>query len=199
LDTYANDLILGTSCKVLAIWTEAHTSDVQVAVLVNAIVLQVADLLSSIHIEYLRTTIAASRDKATIMAETNAAYNALMREIVHKIDIKPTWHARVENGMPVFALALEMWWKLVRFEIGELVADAFKFGVRVLEVYCDLGVRVRWWGRTSDARRTWIRVGLVLLGSCRSAEAASTDARAFTWTWRSSGLGCLWTIPYVNR
>lgn len=120
------------------------------------------------------------------MAETNTAYNTLMRKIVHNINVKFSWHSRVKDRMPIVALSLEMWRELLWLKIGELVTDALEIGVCVLEVCRDLGVwvvvLVGRRCRARDARRTWIWVGLALLGSCWSAKATSIEAR-FTWAW----------------
>ena len=159
--------------------------------MVGAVVLQVANLLAAHDIEDLRAAIAARRDELTIMTEADAAHDALMRQIVHKIHIEPPRHARIEDRVPIFASALEMRWKLVRFEVRELVADALELGAGVLEVGSDLLVRVRRRRGTGDAGGTWIRVGGDLLGCGRPAKAAATETR-FTWSWRSCWLRWLW-------
>ena len=88
--TYANDLVFGTGCKVPPIWAEADASDVQIAILVRVIVLQMTDLLASVDIKDLRAAIAASGNKSTIVAEANAADHALMREIMDELDVEST-------------------------------------------------------------------------------------------------------------
>ena len=59
LATHANNLVLSTGREEPAIRAEADTSDVQIAILIRAVVLQVADLLPTLHIENLCAAIAA--------------------------------------------------------------------------------------------------------------------------------------------
>ena len=122
------------------------------------------DLFAGGNVKDLCAAVAASSHESPVMTEPNAANHALVRKIVHEIDIKSTMHTWIEHCMPVLALTLEMRRELVRLEIGQLVADAFEVCVSILEIWCELRVAGRW-GRTCDAWRTWIWVGLALLRS----------------------------------
>ena len=150
-----------------------------------------AHLLPSVHIKDLRAAIATSCDISPVHTESHTADHTLMREVVHEIDIEPAMHTWVKDCMPVIALALKVRWELVRLEIGELVADPFEIGVRVLEIGCDLGVGVRRRCRATKAWGTWIRVGLTILRSGGAAEATGAE-RWFTWAGRDRWLWRLW-------
>ena len=156
-----------------------------------------ANLLSSVDIKNLRTAVAPRRYESAVMAEANAAHHALVCEIVHEVNIKPAWHAWVENCVPVLALALEVRWELVRLEIRQLISDAVKVRVGVLEVCGDLSIRIgRWrWARNARRARIWVR--LTLLRSCRSTEA-TTDAW-LTWARRSGWRRWLWAVACTNH
>lgn len=78
----ADQLVLSTGRKVLAVGAEADTSDVQVSSSVGGIVLKNADLLSSVDIENLSGSVAASGDILAIVAEANAADDALVLQSV---------------------------------------------------------------------------------------------------------------------
>jgi hypothetical protein len=71
-------------------------------------ILQMADLVATADIKDLRRAIAACRNEATIMAEAHATDNTLMSKIVHQLDVQPTVHTWVEDGMPVLTLALQV-------------------------------------------------------------------------------------------
>ena len=116
-DTHSDDFIFSAGGEVPTIRAEAHTTNVQITVLTGVSILQVADLLSSVHIEDLGTAIATSGNVAAVIAETNTAHNTLMCKIVHQINIESARCTRVVDGVPVFAYALEMRWKLLRVEV----------------------------------------------------------------------------------
>jgi hypothetical protein len=115
--TYSDHFIFSTGGEVPSVGAEAHTTNVKVAVLTGAAILQVADLLSGIHIKDLSTAIATSSNVAAIMAESNTAHHTLMRKIVHQIDIESARRTRVINSMPVFTHALEMRRQLLRVKV----------------------------------------------------------------------------------
>ena len=45
-ETHADDLVFCTRCQILAVWTEAHTTDVQITVLIRGVITKVADFLA---------------------------------------------------------------------------------------------------------------------------------------------------------
>lgn len=144
------------------------------------------------HVEDLRTPVAACSDEATIVAEAYAADNTRVREGVHKVNVQFALNARVEHGVPIITSVLEMWRKLVWLELGQCITDAFNLCVRVLEVCCDVR---RWWRRcwAIHVRRAGIRVDLTLLWCRRTSRSASADP------WFGSGRSCrLWLLCSIS-
>ena len=92
------------------------------------------DLLTGHDIEYLRAAIATRCNMASVVAETNAANHALVRKVVHKLDIKAALHTWiwVVHSMPIVTLPLEMWRKLLGIVLGQRIADLLDFAKRVL-------------------------------------------------------------------
>ena len=107
-ETHPNDLVLRARSQVPPIRTEAHTPDIQIPFLRRLVVLQMADLLARRDIEDLRRAITARSHESPIMAEAHTAHHALVREIEHQLHVQTTRDARVEDGVPVLALALEV-------------------------------------------------------------------------------------------
>lgn len=103
-----------------------------------------AHLLAGRDIEDLRASVASSSNKAAVLAEANTAHHALVSKIVHEIDVQATRDTRVEDSVPVLTLALEVRWELVGLELTKLIADLLKLEMRVLEVWSDDLVLVRW-------------------------------------------------------
>jgi hypothetical protein len=176
--TYANDLVLSPSRQILPIGTEAHTTNIQITILVSVIVLQMANLRSSNDIEDLSASVAASGNRSSIVREADTAHYTLMGKIMHQLYIQTALHTRirVEDSMPIFALTLEMRWELLWLVVAQLIANALEIGLGVLEVGCLVTCVLIWgWGRASDGGRACIWVGLSLERSCRwSADAASS-------------------------
>jgi len=71
------------------------------------------------NVEDLGGPVATGSDVLAIMAETDAAHNALMRKVVDQVNIEHTAHTVVENGEPVGTLALEVSGYCVRFDVRE--------------------------------------------------------------------------------
>lgn len=149
------------------------------------------DLLTGLNVVDLSTAIAARRHEAPILTEPNTANHALMRKVVHQLDVKPPRHTGIEDRMPVLSNSLHMRRELLRIEVTQLIADALQVSRAILEVDAERGIAVlvliRRRCRASDCGRAWERVGLVLLGSSWRAEAATTKARV-TWAWRGRRL-----------
>lgn len=156
-----------------------------------------ADLLARVDVKDLCAPVASSRDKTAIMAEAHAADHTLMCEVVYKVHIQSAVHTRIEHRMPVITLTLEVWRKLVRLQLAQLVANLLQLRVRVLEVwsYLLILIRRRGWSRdwawactaqrtpgpTKTSWRAWVRVCLPLLWRCWAA----TETR---WGAANSGL-----------
>lgn len=155
--TYANDLVLSAGSQVSAIGAEAHASNVQVTVLVGGVVGQVADLLTGADVENLGRPVAACSDVLAIVAETNTAHNTLMHEVVYEVDVQSAHDARVEDRVPIVALALQVRTKLCKIKVGELVANLFEFTLGVLEAILNVlrllsRLMVRWRRRARYTR-----------------------------------------------
>lgn len=86
-------------------------------------VLQDAHLLTSLDIENLGRLVAAGGDILAVVAEANAANDALVGERVDQVDIQDALHLRVEDGIPVVARLLVVRRNGVDFEVTQRVAD----------------------------------------------------------------------------
>ncbi len=109
-----DQLVLSTSSEVLSVWTEAHTSNVQIATSINRIILQDAKLLSSRDVEDLCTSVTTSRDIPSVSTEANTADDTLVLKRVQQVDIKNPWHSWVVNGEPVALDLLLAVWKTIQ-------------------------------------------------------------------------------------
>lgn len=190
--TYTNDLVLGTSGKVSSIRAEANAADVEVAFSVGVTILQVADLLAGVDIEDLSRSVAASSNETTVMAEAYAADDTLVRQVMHKIHVESAWHARVKDSMPILTLALQVGWKLLRFQFTQLVANLLELTVCVLEIRGDLLGLVGWWSWSCNAGGAWVWVRWLLLWRSWTTKTGRSAANAwFTWARGLSGLRLL--------
>lgn len=115
---YPDHLVFGTSCKELAIRTEADAADVQITFVWQAAVLQNRDDGSGVDVEDLSRSIAPSSNIFTIPAESYTAHNTLVNKVVDKINIKHPADSRVENGIPITSFTLEMRRYLFRVKFG---------------------------------------------------------------------------------
>lgn len=86
-------------------------------------VLQDAHLLTSLDIEDLGRLVAAGGDILAVVAEANAANDALVGERVNQVDIQDALHLRVEDGIPVVARLLVVRRNGVDFKVAQRVAD----------------------------------------------------------------------------
>ena len=170
MTTYANDLIFGASSQEFAVRAEADASDVQIPILVGRGVGQVAHLLTSLDVENLCRSVAASGDIVAIRTEADTAYHTLVHEVVDQFNVQSTHDARVEHRMPVLAGTLQGRRELTRVEVGELVSDFIKLSRGVCEAIMHV---LRWGGMVSRRRRrtchmgrAWVRIRLALLGRC---------------------------------
>lgn len=90
-------------------------------------ILQVLNLLTSLDIEDLGGPVAACSDETTVATEADAADNALMCQVVHKLNVKHSAHTRVEDGIPVITFPLQMRRKTVDGKVDKLVSAVAEF------------------------------------------------------------------------
>lgn len=117
----ADQLVLGTGGKVLAVGTEAHASNVQVAASVGVVILQHADLVSRDDVVDLSRLVATSRDVLAIHAEANTADNALVGQGVDQVHIEHAWNSRVEDDKPIIPCLLVLRGQTLDIEITKSV------------------------------------------------------------------------------
>lgn len=178
LKTYANLLILGTSRKIFAIRTEANAANVQVAVLVDILILESGHILTGGHVEDLSRAIAARRQVLAVTAEAHTANDAIVIQMMHQLHIEDTLDLGVEHGVPIGTLTLLRRRQIIRIPVCQHVSRTFGCAA-------ERGVRR---SRARDLRGcTGIRVGDVgLLGGPRAWGNTAT-ALAFTGAWGCSG------------
>jgi hypothetical protein len=124
IQTYPNLLILGAGCEELAIGTEADAADVKVAVLVHILVLQGGHVLTGGYIKDLSGTVATRCEIFAVTTETDAANDAIMDKMMHKLDIEHALHLWVEYGVPIGALSLLRSRQVIRIPVGQHVSRA---------------------------------------------------------------------------
>jgi hypothetical protein len=185
--TYTNDLVLGTSRKVLTAGAEANTPDVQVAIFWQAAVLEMSHGVSSLDIEDLCGAVATCRHEATVETEAHTADDTLMGQVVDQVDIEDTAGARVEDGEPIAALLLQVLRELLNVQIGQNITLRQR-DLRLRHQSILLVV----WGRcrAGDLGRSGIRRRVVLLGSGRSSGRSTRR----TWTLSARRRGGLWRL-----
>lgn len=110
----SDELVFSTGSQVLPVWTEANASDIKIAVEINTLVLENADLVTSLNIVDLSRSVASRRDKFAIGAEPHAADHTLVLESVNQINIQNTGHRLVENGPPIVLDLLDVAWETGR-------------------------------------------------------------------------------------
>lgn len=123
---YPDNLVFGTRGKVAAIGAEADAPDVKVSSphrVSSAVVLENADLLSSADVKDLGGPVAASSDVLAVLAEADAANNAVVLQRVDQVDVENALDLGVEDGMPVAASLLVVGGYGVEVEFTESVAD----------------------------------------------------------------------------
>lgn len=116
-----NEFVFGTGGEVLAVGAEADTPDIQIAGNVGVLVLQHAHLLAGVDIVDLRRSVTSSCHVFAVMAETDAAHDALVFESVHKVHIQHARDLLVEDDKPVVACLLDMRRQTVRIEIPQSI------------------------------------------------------------------------------
>ena len=102
IGAYPDKLVLSTCSKILAIWTEADTPNVQVADRFDRLILKDANFLASYNIEDLRGSIAASGNVLSVMTKSDTADYTLMGQGVKEINIKNSRNSWIEDSKPIF-------------------------------------------------------------------------------------------------
>lgn len=159
----ADQLVLSACRKILAVGAEADTSNVQVSSSVGGVVLKNADLLSSVDIENLSGSVAASGDILAIVAEANAADYTLVLQSVEEINVKNPWNLRVEDGEPIRLDLLLVIREALEVQLCQCISNIRN--VRVVRRPWDgtrsllmvLGTKV--WRRWSTRASTWATLG----------------------------------------
>ena len=115
--TYPNQLVLSSSCKILAVRTKADAADVKIAVEIKAIVLKNANLLARVDIIDLGRPITAGCHIFTISAEPDTADNALVLQGVHQIDVENAGDRLIEHRPPIILDLLDVARETLRVDL----------------------------------------------------------------------------------
>lgn len=99
--TYPNQLIISSSGEILAIRAEADGSNVNIASDTRRLILQSTNLVTSVDVIDLSRMVAPGGDVLAVVAEANAADNAVVLQRVRKVDIKQGLNVLVEGDGPV--------------------------------------------------------------------------------------------------
>jgi hypothetical protein len=86
--TYSDQLVFSSGGQIATVWAKADTSDVQISLFIDSVVLELADFLARADIVYLSGSIAACRHILAILAETDTTHNTFVQKIVEKLDIQ---------------------------------------------------------------------------------------------------------------
>lgn len=184
----ADQLVLSTGGKVLAVRAEADAADVQVAAGVGVIVLQHANLVSRDDIIDLGRLVATSRDVLAIHAEPDTADHALVRKGVDEIHIEHARNSRVEDDKPVIPCLLVLRGQALDIEVTKGVVGRV---VRLRHpgvVRGRVGANLR---RLAGATRSRIRDRSVDLRSRGATSWRSTRSTALTRPGAGGALGRL--------
>lgn len=205
--TYSNQLVLGASSQVLAIRTEAHASDVQVAGDIHAVVLQHAQFLARLDIVDLGRSVATSSDVFPVGTEPHAADHTLMLQGVDQVDVKHSGNRLVENDEPVIPRLLGMGRHAVGVQIAQGVVGGRRG--RMVLLHGPRMVRGRMGGYLRGLARPGIRHRCVDLGGRGTASRRSAYASSSLGTrgrsalrglgWKSSRAGRPWGVLLLVR
>lgn len=99
-------LIFGAGREVLAVRAEADAANVEIAILIDVLILQRRHLLARLHVVDLRRAVAARGQVLAIAAEANAADHAVMSQVMHQVHIQHALHFGVEHCEPIRPLSL---------------------------------------------------------------------------------------------
>lgn len=122
--SYPNQLVLGTRRQVAAVGAKAHAPDVEIGRHVGgAVVLEDAHLFARLDVKDLGRLVAAGGDVLAVVAEPDAADDALVGERVDQVDVEDALDLRVEDGIPVVARLLVVRCHGVDLEVAQRVAD----------------------------------------------------------------------------
>lgn len=182
----------------MTIRTEADTSDIEIAILRQAGVLQMLDLLATLDIEDLSRTVATSGNESSVTAETNTADYTLVGQVVDELNIQGATDTWVENSVPIFTLALEVAGKSFNSQVDQLVAATTELLSVLLVLWHreSLLLLSESWrrGRTRHGGRTRVRVCVVLLRGARNTRRATSVGTGLARARRSCRLGWCGTV-----
>jgi hypothetical protein len=186
----SDELVLGTSGQVLAVGAEAHAANVEVTADVHVLILQHADLVAGLDVVDLGRSVAARGHVFAVVAEADAADDALVNQRVDELNIQHARNVLVEDGEPVVARLLGVGRKAVRVQVAQSIVDEGAGGARMRRHGASVvgGRLVVHLGRGARAGRVWHRV--VDLGS-RGAGGGSADAALAVGAGASGALGRL--------
>jgi hypothetical protein len=167
-------LIFSTRSKVLAVRAEANATNVEIAVLVDRLILKGGYILAGSDIKNLSRSITASGDVFAIATESDAANNTVVNQVVDELNVQYSLHFGVEDCVPIGTFPFLGGRKIIWVPVGERVAWTFTD-----KLSC--GCRAR------DLRRS-ARGGVVeLMSLLRSGRSWWSSATAFSGSWRRSG------------
>lgn len=157
-------------------------------------ILQDADLFTSLDVKDLGGAVAASCNIFAVVAEPHAADHTLVGERVHQVDIEHALNGRVEDGVPVAAVLLVVRRNRLDLEVAKRIANAASA----------THARIR--SRMADLRRSigGIRRGSVDLrggradGRAADTSTARTGRRCARRTLRTHAIGTL-RITTIGR
>jgi hypothetical protein len=191
-----NDLVFGTSRQVLAIRTEAHAPDVEIAVFRETAILKVCNWVSGLNIEDLSRAVATSGDIATVKTEAHTADYTLVRQVVDQVDIEYAPSPGVEDSVPVVTLPLVLSRQLLDIQISQTVSLCQRERRLVLRhqgILLVVGRR----GRSGNLGRSRVGSRVVLLRRSRASRRTARRTGALA-AGRSCGLWGL-AIPVSRR
>jgi len=122
--TYPDQLIFGTCSQKLTIRTKAHASDVEIAIFIHTVILKERYLLTSRNIKDLCRAIATGCNISTVEAESDAADDTFVHQVVHHVDVENTGHIGIKDRKPLMAFALQMIRSSVRVYVCQLITIA---------------------------------------------------------------------------
>jgi CRISPR/Cas system endoribonuclease Cas6 (RAMP superfamily) len=117
-------LILSSSGKALTIWTEADAVDIEIAILVNILVLENGHVLTSDHVKNMSRVVAACGKIFAITAETDTTDNAVMDEVMNRLNVKNPLRLGVKHGIPISALSFLRSKEIFSVPISQYVASS---------------------------------------------------------------------------
>ena len=123
-ETYSDQFVFRSCGEVPSIGAEADTANVEIAVLVNALVLEEGHLLAGLHVKDLGRAVASCSHIFSVSAEPHTAHDTIMHQVVDKVNVKASFNGRIEDREPITPFPLQFRRELVRLEISQTVPYA---------------------------------------------------------------------------